>query len=151
MTRKAWNKGQFKKGHIPWNKGLHKDLSHGKGQFRKGNRPPRYRPVGSIRHQKDGYTYIKVADPNKWVLYHRFLYEKEHHCHLKRGQLVIFLDGDRSNFDLSNLMIVTRKEAAIINHERLQIKGDKELSKSGVLVAKLKLKIKEKSNEGARK
>lgn len=105
MTRKAWNKGlhvdlssgkgQFKKGHIPWNKGLHKDLSHGKGQFRKGNRPPRYRPVGSIRHQKDGYTYIKVADPNKWVLYHRFLYEKEHHCHLKRGQLVIFLDGDR--------------------------------------------------------
>lgn len=161
MTRKAWNKGlhvdlssgkgQFKKGHIPWNKGLHKDLSHGKGQFRKGNRPPQYRPVGSIRHQKDGYTYIKVADPNKWVLYHRFLYEKEHHCHLKRGQLVIFLDGDRSNFDLSNLMIVTRKEAVIINHERLQIKGDKELSKSGVLVAKLKLKIKEKSNEGARK
>lgn len=79
------------------------------------------------------------------------LYEKEHHCHLKRGQLVIFLDGDRSNFDLSNLMIVTRKEAAIINHERLQIKGNQELSKSGVLVAKLKLKIKEKSNEGARK
>ena len=48
MTRKAWNKGlhvdlssgkgQFKKGHIPWNKGLHKDLSHGKGQFRKGKR-----------------------------------------------------------------------------------------------------------------
>lgn len=60
---------------------------------------------------------------------------------------MIFLDGDRSNFDLSNLMIVTRKEAAIINHERLQIKGNQELSKSGVLVAKLKLKIKEKSNE----
>ena len=64
---------------------------------------------------------------------------------------MIFLDGDRSNFDLSNLMIVTRKEAAFINHERLQIKGSQELSKTGVLVAKLKLKIKEKSNEGARK
>ena len=50
---------------------------------------------------------------------------------------MIFLDGDRSNFDLSNLMIVTRKEAAIITHERLQIKGNQELSKSGVLVAKL--------------
>ena len=48
-------------------------------------------------------------------------------------------------------MVVTRKEAAIINHERLQIKGTQELSKTGVLVAKLKLKIKEKSNEGARK
>ena len=46
-------------------------------------------------------------------------------------------------------MVVTRKEAAIINHERLQIKGTQELSKTGVLVAKLKLKIKEKSNEGA--
>lgn len=44
-------------------------------------------------------------------------------------------------------MVVTRKEAAIINHERLQIKGNQELSKTGVLVAKLKQKIKEKSNE----
>ena len=105
----------------------------------------------SIRHQKDGYTYIKVADPSEWIPFHRYLYEKAHHCHLKHNQLIIFLDGDRSNFDLSNLMVVTRKEAAIINHERLQIKGTQELSKTGVLVAKLKLKIKEKSNEGARK
>lgn len=147
MAENIKNSGQFSKGHVPWNKGLHQDLSHGKGQFKKGNCPPQYRPIGSIRHQKDGYTYIKVADPSEWIPFHRYLYEKAHHCHLKHNQLVIFLDGDRSNFDLSNLMIVTRKEAAIINHERLQIKGNQELSKTGVLVAKLKQKIKEKSNE----
>lgn len=137
------SKGQFEKGHVPWNKGLHKDLSHGKGQFKKGNRPPQYRPVGSIRHQKDGYVYIKIADPSKWMIYQRYLYEKAHHCHLSKDQIVIFLDGNKSNFNLNNLMAVTRKEAMIINHERLQIKGNKELSKTGAIVAKIKMKIKE--------
>ena len=158
MTKKVWNKGLhytapgsekgwFPKGHVPWNKGLHKDLSHGKGQFKKGNRPPQYRPVGSIRHQADGYTYIKVANPSKWMIYQRYVYEKAHNCHLKKNQIVIFLDGDKSNFDLSNLMAVTRKEAMIINHERLQVKGNQELSKTGALIAKLKVKIKEHEND----
>ena len=138
------NKGQFKKGHIPWNKGLHKDLSHGKGQFQKGNRPPQYRPVGSIRYQKDGYVYIKIADPRKWVLYQRYLYERAHHCHLGKDKIVIFLDGNKDNFDLSNLMAVTRKEAIIINHEKLKIKGNINYSRMGALIAKLKMKIKEK-------
>ncbi|EEU19736.1 HNH endonuclease [Lactobacillus crispatus] len=73
-------------------------------------------------------TYVKYEQVQRW---------------LKTWPVSDFLDSDRSNFDLDNLMIVTRKEAAIINHERLQIKGDKELSKTGALVAKLKLKIKE--------
>lgn len=55
--------GTFVKGSIPWNKGLHIDLSNGKGQFKKGTIPPQHHEVGYIAHHKDGYSFIKVADP----------------------------------------------------------------------------------------
>ena len=38
--------GTFVKGSIPWNKGLHIDLSNGKGQFKKGIIPPQHHEVG---------------------------------------------------------------------------------------------------------
>ena len=59
--------------------------------------------------------------------------------------IVIFLDGNKENFDPDNLAVVTRKELMILNHEKM-LTADKDLSKTGVLVAKLKMKIKEKEN-----
>jgi NAD(P)-dependent dehydrogenase (short-subunit alcohol dehydrogenase family) len=44
--------------------------------FQKGNLS-NARPIGDERIDIDGYTYIKVKQPNKWVLKHRWLYEKE--------------------------------------------------------------------------
>lgn len=44
------------------------------------------------------------------------------------------------------LQVVNRKELMILNHEKLLIKDNKSLSKTGVLVAKLKMKIKEIKN-----
>lgn len=57
---------------------------------------------------------------------------------------MLFLDGDRDNFSPDNLMVVSRKELAIINHERLMTKNDAELSKTGILIAKLKIKASKK-------
>lgn len=138
--------GTFVKGSTPWNKGLHIDLSNGKGQFKKGNIPPQHHEVGYIAHHKDGYSFIKVAEPRKWQLYQRYVYEKTHHTKLTKNQIVIFLDGNKSNFNPDNLAVVNRKELMILNHEKLLTKDDKGLSKTGVLVAKLKMKIKEKEN-----
>lgn len=60
--------GTFVKGSIPWNKGLHIDLSNGKGQFKKGTIPPQHHEVGYIAHHKDGYSFIKVAEPKKMAI-----------------------------------------------------------------------------------
>lgn len=137
--------GTFVKGSIPWNKGLHIDLSNGKGQFKKETIPPQHHEVGYIAHHKDGYSFIKVAEPKKWQLYQRYVWEKAHRTKLSKDQIVIFLDGNKENFDSDNLAVVTRKELMILNHEKM-LTADKDLSKTGVLVAKLKMKIKEKEN-----
>ena len=44
-------------------------------------------------------------------------------------------------------MAISRKELLIINHERLLTKNNGELSKTGVLIAKLKVKINDKKEK----
>ena len=107
---------------------------------KKGLKPPKYQEIGAIVKHKDGYTYIKLAE-HKWQLYQRYIWEKYHHKKLKRSQTVLFLDGNRNNFAPDNLMAISRKELAIINHEKLLTKGSSDLSRTGILIAKLKLKI----------
>ena len=133
--------GTFKKGITPWNKGKHCEYEGSKRtQFKKGLKPPKYQEIGAIVKHKDGYTYIKLAE-HKWQLYQRYIWEKYHHKKLKRSQTVLFLDGNRNNFAPDNLMAISRKELAIINHEKLLTKGSSDLSRTGILIAKLKLKI----------
>ncbi len=139
------NRGQFVKGFTPWNKGKHTNPGgrSAETRFKKGLKPPKYQEIGTITTHKDGYTYIKLAE-HRWQLYQRYVWEKSRHEKLKKSQVVIFLDGDRSNFDPTNLAAISRKELAIINHESLMTKGDAELSKTGVLMARLKIKVKER-------
>lgn len=145
MMQERNNKGQFVKGMTPWNKG--KDFNPGgrsvQTRFKKGLKPPKYREIGTIAKHKDGYSFIKLAE-HKWQLYQRYVWEKSRHEKLKKNQTVIFLDGDRSNFDPANLAAISRKELAVINHENLMTSGDAELSKTGVLIARLKIKVREK-------
>lgn len=142
MSQTRNSKGQFLKGMTPWNKGLHRDLSHGKGHFKKGEMPPKHKQVGYIRHQKDGYVYIKVAEPRKWQLYQRYIWEKAHGKKLNKSDIVIFLDGNKENFDPKNLEVINRKELMILNHEGLLVK-QADISKVHVMVARLKVRIKD--------
>ena len=47
------NKTSFKKGHIPWNKGMKGIHTSPETEFKKGERPPTWCPVGTIRKRKD--------------------------------------------------------------------------------------------------
>ena len=70
--------GRFQKGQIPPNKGKKGVCAAGceKTWFPKGNIPKNYRSIGSERISKDGYIEVKVADPNKWKLKHRIVWEE---------------------------------------------------------------------------
>ena len=116
-----------------------------KTSYKKGNIPQTYKPVGTERITEDGYTEIKVKDPNVWKLKHRLIYE-EHYGEIPNGYVVMFLDRDKSNFDINNLILISRKQLRILNQNYL-IKDDPELTKSGIILADLLIKINEKDKE----
>lgn len=49
---------------------------------------------------------IKVAEPDVWRPKHHILYEQYHNVKLPDNAKVIFVDGNRTNFDKDNLRLV---------------------------------------------
>lgn len=137
--------GHFKKGSIPWNRGLKGYMGANKTSFQKGTIPPNYKPVGTERIVKDGYIEVKIEDPNKWELKHRLIY-KEHHGEIPKGHNVIFADRDKRNFDIDNLILVSKAQMLVLNRNEL-IYNDKELTKVGVNIASVMLKLSEIENK----
>lgn len=133
--------GRFEKGHIPANKGTKGLSKSNKTSYQEGHIPGNYRPVGAERVSVDGYTEIKVKDPNKWKLKHRVVWE-QHYGEIQQGSVVIFADGDKSNVAIENLILVTRNQLLTLNSNRL-IKHDAELTKIGVNIANLIIKTAE--------
>ena len=129
---------KFKKGQTSWNKGKKmKPETYEKCKktmFQKGN-SINERPVGDERVDVDGYTYIKVEQPNKWKLKHRVLYEEKYGT-IPKGYNLIFADGNKQNLKLDNLILVSNSELFILNQNGLY-KRDKELTKTGANIAKL--------------
>lgn len=121
--RKGWKTGrtgQFVKGAAPANKG--KTCTPGKGgrhpnarrtHFKKGNLPHNTQYLGHERISKEGYVEISVAETNphtgyerRYVLKHRYLWEKEHGA-IPDG-MVLKCKGNRLNTDSSNWVLVPR-------------------------------------------
>ena len=111
-----------------------------KTSFKKGTTPPQYRPVGSERINKEGYLEVKIADPNKWELKHRYIYKK-YYGDIPKGHNVIFADTDKTNLNIDNLILVSKSEMLILNRNKL-IYEDNELTKVGVNIAKVIDKVK---------
>lgn len=130
--------GKFRKGQTPHNKGkkmpkeVYEKVKH--TMFAKGNVPPNHRPVGSERISKDGYIEVKVAEPNKWRLKQRVVYE-EAKGKIPEGCPIIFLDGNKRNFDIDNLRCITRSELLYLNCNGLN--NSNEITETGILMARL--------------
>lgn len=138
--------GRFEKGIVPWNKGQ-KGIQMGgvETQFKKGQLPHNRREIGDERIDADGYTYVKIQDGAKnknWKLKHNLIWEK-HHGPIPKRHSVLFADGDKSNFDIENLLLVTRYQLLTMNRNGL-IKDDAELTKTGLIIAKLQNTIAKK-------
>ena len=104
------NSGKFKKGMTPHNKC--KKLSEetkaklAKTMFKSGNRPHNTLQVGNETQDKYGYVMVKVAEPNVWQYKHHVAYGKT----VPTGHKVIFLDGNKYNFERDNLQLVSNAE-----------------------------------------
>ena len=62
---------RFKKGQVPWNKGIKNSTGHSESRWKKGNIPHTARPVGYERINKDGHIEIKVEGHRQMVYKHR--------------------------------------------------------------------------------
>ena len=132
----------YKKGYIHWNKGKKGYMGANRTSFKKGHRPKSWKPVGSERVDKDGYTLIKIAEPKKWALKHRVIWEEHYKNKVPKRSVIIFADGDKTNLNVDNLICVTRNELRVLNQCRL-ISSVPELTKTGLNVAKIKIKLAE--------
>lgn len=135
--------GRFEKGHNSFNKGKKWDefmsvdgqTNSLKTTFKKGHQPHNHRTIGSERINKDGYVEIKIAEPNKWQLKHRYVYEQAFGI-IPKGKKLIFLDGNRLNISLSNLQIISNEQSLIMNQKRY-FSTNKDLTQTGIIVSKV--------------
>lgn len=103
------------------------------------------RPIGSERIRDDGMVQVKVSK-DKWEYKQRLIYEKYHNVKLTDNDYIIFLDQDRTNFDINNLEKVTRYESSVLTNQKLFSKKS-DLTKVGINVAQLIIKLKDKRKE----
>lgn len=104
------------------------------GQFKKGIKPHNFKKVGYEFIDKEGYIWIKTKD-NKFKRKQLAIYEK-HYGKIPKGYSVIFLDKNKKNFNINNLMLVKNKDKLTAKNRNL-ITNDKEMTKLGILTAQL--------------
>ena len=116
---------RFQKGIVPHNAGVkHRPgWAPGRmreGQFKRGEHPPTWVPIGSYRVNCDGYCEKKVADHGpglvhkNWMGVHRLVWI-ENHGPIPPGHVVVFKEGQRT----SELEQITIDRLEIINRVEL--------------------------------
>jgi len=113
--------GLFQKGQNPWNKNKRGLKGPNKTSFKPGHQPSNTKPLYSERIEKDGYVEIKVPEtnpytrsPTRFKFKHVWLWE-QNYGPVPDGYTVMFKDGNNRNFNLENLMLVSRSELLIAN------------------------------------
>lgn len=137
----------FKTGNSAWNKGMKglKTPGSEKGWFKKGQKPINWRPVGTERKLSDFYWQVKVAEPDVWKYKHRFIYEK-HFGEIPKDHVIIFADTNKDNFDLDNLVLISRKQLVMLNKRGL-ITDNTEITKVGVTLSKLLIAMSDRKDK----
>ena len=132
---------------IMWYKKNHNIRSEMLFNFKKGHIPQNYQKIGVEKNRlinNKHITYIKINKHN-WVNKARYLYEKQN-GKLNNNEIIIFADGDSSNYDINNLIKLNREEFSTMYQQKLLFDNE-ELTKTGILTAKLIIKTKEKEGE----
>lgn len=110
---------RFVKGHVPANKGLRRPgWAPGRmamTQFKKGDRPHTWVPVGTEVVDLDGYRKRKIANdrtkPSRfnWRFVHVLVWEAKH-GQVPLGHAVVFRNGNQADIRIENLECIPRAE-----------------------------------------
>lgn len=104
---------RFKKGNVPQNKGKRMSPETysrvARTMFKKGHTPVNHREVGSERVNVDGYIEIKVAEPNRWRLKHRVIWE-EANGEIPKGHNIQFKNHNPLDCVIENLYLISRAD-----------------------------------------
>ncbi len=148
---KSGRTGRFEPGQKSWNtgiKGWDAGGNSAKTRFKKGNSPHNHKPVGSERiDSKDGFVLVKVAEPKSWRLKHLIEWEK-HHGAIPKDHKIWFIDNDRTNCHIDNLMLVTTAEHAVVNKMGLG-RAHPEAKETVMLLARIKMASTKRKKEAA--
>lgn len=135
------NGGQLKKGGTPWNKGKPHRTNSGYS-FKKGHGGFNTRPIGSERVcSKDGYILVKTKAPRTWDRKHLIEWRK-HHGKIPQGHCIRFLDNDRTNCNIENLVCIHRGVNAVINHQNPTNTDNPDINHAIILTEKINHTIK---------
>lgn len=97
-------------------------------------------PVGSVTYRKGCYNcWCVKVDENTWKRKHIYIYEQVHGP-ISKDSCVIFLDGDRENFDIDNLYLLTRRELLYLIRGEMLF-NNRELTLVAINLCKLQNKI----------
>jgi len=131
--------GRFAKGRKPHNYGKKMDAETYEKvkatMFKKGSKPPNWKPDGSERVDVEGYTMIKVN--GKFIQKHVYLCNQKH-GEVPKGYVVIFKDNNNKNLTIENLELVSRKDLMLRNTIQ---RYDPELQFTMKVLSKLKKQI----------
>ena len=111
-------KGQFIKGSISWNKGINGFRPSPETEFKAGQLFGEIHPSwkGGVQLNKKDCAYLWNGS-NKRKRRPRAVWE-DNHGTLPEGFVVIHLDNDKYNDDISNLKAISRKELLQLNQQR---------------------------------
>ncbi|OHE41498.1 MAG: hypothetical protein A2Y16_05510 [Tenericutes bacterium GWF2_57_13] len=118
-------------------------------EFKPGQMPHNTDSVGAEITREDGYRYRKIAEtkPSRfgWKQVHHLIWE-EVNGQIPAGHKLLFADGDRTHLELSNLILITDAQMAIMNKNHLT-GVDPDLTKAGLLIATIMSTTSKKSKE----
>ncbi len=139
---------RFKKGRRAPNKGVPMSTKQRekckKTWYQKGHVPKNHKPIGA-EYTVDGYTRIKIGEPNLWAFKHRLIWEAANGA-IPDGYVIVFADSDKTNFNLDNLLLVKRSELGQLNVKKL-ISEYSEVTRSELNLIRLKAAIQSQSKE----
>ncbi len=95
----------------------------------------RSKEVGSIRKNKSGRFFIKVEGYKKYQEAGRAVWEK-HNGKIPKGNVILYLDNDPSNYDINNLAMISRKRLTELQGFGMK-SIDAEITKTGIVWCEL--------------
>ncbi|WP_107039936.1 HNH endonuclease signature motif containing protein [Brumimicrobium mesophilum] len=144
---KRGEKTRFKKGRVSNRKGVkltpEQFAKMKPNMFKKGHKTHNTKPIGYSRITADGYIEVKVEQPKRFELLHRFMW-KVWKGPIPEDHIITFKDGNQKNCNIENLICISKAD----NMNRNNInRYPTDLRDTMWQIGRLKSKIKKITNQ----